>query len=612
MLELRRRIRSTYLWAWDHSIWIAMVLIVLIIGAAVIQADQAVRNDLHLAVLNAATDAGAKLRNYEAQHHYTDRKIIELSEADVQKSVRSWTPITSHISLEVLSKNSLLLYDSRDKSIHLYDASAAPSDAPWYSHITSHFHRPFWTGAFYTVQQPITDNWTLQTVITGENYLREIGRHLAVAFLGCVAIIILFAFPTYYRTTLTFRHYEQVVVTLLADSSGRETVEEFVTVLPQLVRKALYFDSCKVYLLRGGKLDLGASDPQPSEKQEISIDCDGDCFEATAARQRLPMVLNHPKGIKRVEARTAMRSHASGSMPYVAVPIIDPQEDVIIGLLTAEKPFGFEESHVTELHTLMRLVMVLYNNARATFQLNAILSRMIHQTREVALGTVVPILAHNLLGPLSAVEMIARDVAKKLAGSGREAIETQMRQVAEQMEQCGAVIERINAYRTIGANADPNLPSKPTDLVDVLKTICAFFGIYFQTQHIRLETNFEEDFNPIISIDEVDLLQVISNLFRNCDQAFKEARPKGTDATVTLTVMRDGERGVRVRVSDNGPGIPLAWRDKIFQPNFTTKAKGTGAGLPYCRNVIHDIGGTLELVAQDGPGATFNIDLPQK
>src|SRR5437773_214994 len=83
------------------------------------------------------------------------------------------------------------------------------------------------------------------------------------------------------------------------DSRGRETVEEFVTVLPQLVRRALYFDSCKVYLLREGALELRASDPPTADKGDISTDCDSDCFEAIAARQTLPMVLNHPKGIKR-------------------------------------------------------------------------------------------------------------------------------------------------------------------------------------------------------------------------------------------------------------------------------------------------------------------------
>jgi len=614
-LELRRRIRSAYLWAWDHSMWIAMGLILLIIATAVIQADQAARNDLHFAVLNAATDVGTKLRNYEALHHFTDRKIIELCESDVQKSVKSWTFIRSHISLQVLSKNSALRYDSRVKNIRWYDASAAvntPGYAPWYLRIRRHFRRPFWTGAFYTVQQPITDDWTLQTVITGENYLREIGRHLAVASVGCVAIIALFAFPTYYRTTLTFRHFEQIVATLLASARGRETVEEFVTVLPQLVRRALYFDSCKVYLFRDETLELRSSDPPITDKRDILIECDSDCFEATAARQPLPMVLNHPKGIKRVEARVGMRSLARRGVPYVAVPIIDPQDDVIIGLLTAEKSSAFEETHVTELHTLMRLVMILYNSTRTTYQLNEVLSRMIHQTRHVALGTVVPLLAHNLKGPFTAIEMIARNLAERWPELGREDIEEQLKTVAEEVIQCASLIDRINVYRTIGVGADPNLPAEPIDLIDVLKKICAFFGAYFQTQQIRLDTSFEHGFHPLVAIDALDLLQVISNLFINSDEAFKDAQRKGPDCTVTLTVMRGGPTGVRIRVSDNGPGIPPDLHEKIFQPDFTTKTEGTGAGLPYCRKVIRDMGGVLELVAQHGPGAAFNIDLPQK
>jgi len=95
----------------------------------------------------------------------------------------------------------------------------------------------------------------------------------------------------------------------------------------------------------------------------------------------------------------------------------------------------------------------------------------------------------------------------------------------------------------------------------------------------------------------------VSNL-RN--GAFLQQLPSGH---VQLKLQRLGNRAL-LAVSDNGVGIAPDNRDKIFQPNFSTKTTGMGLGLAITRRLIENIGGTIEFESEPGVGTTFYITLP--
>jgi two-component system CheB/CheR fusion protein len=68
---------------------------------------------------------------------------------------------------------------------------------------------------------------------------------------------------------------------------------------------------------------------------------------------------------------------------------------------------------------------------------------------------------------------------------------------------------------------------------------------------------------------------------------------------------------VTVLICDNGPGVPVHLRERIFDSFVTTKSNGTGLGLSLCKRFVESHGGRLELqTAGDGPGACFQIQLP--
>jgi signal transduction histidine kinase len=111
---------------------------------------------------------------------------------------------------------------------------------------------------------------------------------------------------------------------------------------------------------------------------------------------------------------------------------------------------------------------------------------------------------------------------------------------------------------------------------------------------------------PLIQGDDVLLRQAFSNLLRNAVQACAEI---GAAPNVTVLGRLEGVN-VRVLVEDNGPGIPIAARERIFQPFFTTKGRGTGLGLALVQKIIVTHNGRIQVASSATGGASLQVVLP--
>jgi two-component system nitrogen regulation sensor histidine kinase NtrY len=114
---------------------------------------------------------------------------------------------------------------------------------------------------------------------------------------------------------------------------------------------------------------------------------------------------------------------------------------------------------------------------------------------------------------------------------------------------------------------------------------------------------------PQIDADKNQLNQVVLNLVENA----RDAIGSRSEGRITVST-RLGEASDRVMliVEDNGPGIPLDLKDKVFAPYFTTKHTkgGTGLGLAIVHRIVSDHGGRIALADAPGGGARFAIELP--
>ena len=114
-----------------------------------------------------------------------------------------------------------------------------------------------------------------------------------------------------------------------------------------------------------------------------------------------------------------------------------------------------------------------------------------------------------------------------------------------------------------------------------------------------------------------EMSRVLLNLLGNAFDAVHEKMDTESDyvPTVIVTTRRIAD-GVEIRVKDNGPGIPIELKEKIYEPFFTTKPTGqgsTGLGLSLSYDIVtQGHGGTLAVESTEGEGATFVISLPHK
>ncbi|MDB4876834.1 MAG: integral rane sensor signal transduction histidine kinase [Gemmatimonadetes bacterium] len=109
---------------------------------------------------------------------------------------------------------------------------------------------------------------------------------------------------------------------------------------------------------------------------------------------------------------------------------------------------------------------------------------------------------------------------------------------------------------------------------------------------------------PAVSVDDVQIGQVLFNLLTNAMQSM------GDTGSIVCSARQDGNDTVALAVSDSGPGIPPDVARRIFEPLFTTKARGLGLGLTVSRMLAESNGGSLTFESTLGRGTTFTLRLP--
>jgi signal transduction histidine kinase len=112
---------------------------------------------------------------------------------------------------------------------------------------------------------------------------------------------------------------------------------------------------------------------------------------------------------------------------------------------------------------------------------------------------------------------------------------------------------------------------------------------------------------PAVRADAGQLILLFLNLFGNAHEAISDTRTQG-NITVRAFPFRDLDREwVKVEVADDGPGIPDAYIERIFEPHFTTKKSGSGFGLYLASQTLREQGGRLTVNNRSGGGACFTV-----
>lgn len=122
-------------------------------------------------------------------------------------------------------------------------------------------------------------------------------------------------------------------------------------------------------------------------------------------------------------------------------------------------------------------------------------------------------------------------------------------------------------------------------------------------RNVRLDLAVEDDL-PLVHVDPDQVGQILVNLFTNATQAMEEQ-----PGVLTISA-RNGDGRVRIQVRDTGPGVSKELVEKIFEPLFTTKARGIGLGLAVSRSLASANDGSLFVQNHPEGGAVFTLELP--
>jgi two-component system, sporulation sensor kinase E len=143
---------------------------------------------------------------------------------------------------------------------------------------------------------------------------------------------------------------------------------------------------------------------------------------------------------------------------------------------------------------------------------------------------------------------------------------------------------------------------KPASLNDIIQRTLELLQPEIENRGLHVKTKLARQL-PITPIDPTQIQQVLVNLIKNA----MHAMTKG--GTLTLQT-GEGADGIWVSIADTGGGIPQEQINRIFEPFYTTKKKGSGLGLMIVQRIVRAHGGRIELDSQVGRGTVFRIWLP--
>lgn len=204
-------------------------------------------------------------------------------------------------------------------------------------------------------------------------------------------------------------------------------------------------------------------------------------------------------------------------------------------------------------------------------------------------------LAHEIKNPLAGIK-VSMEVLHEDASVSEENREVLFKVIKE--------IKRIEALlKELLIFARPPKPQlNPTNINNIIDNSLSF------ANKLSPNISFIKDLGNNLSMtmaDQMQLQQIFLNLMLNA----VDAMPDG--GTLTIRTSEDREKNsILVEMSDTGRGIKKDAVDKIFQPFFTTKPKGTGMGLAIAKRIVEEHGGNIHVKTAVGEGTTFGIVFP--
>jgi signal transduction histidine kinase/CheY-like chemotaxis protein len=316
----------------------------------------------------------------------------------------------------------------------------------------------------------------------------------------------------------------------------------------------------------------------------------------------------------------------------IYVPLVAKER--VLGIITIQsfEKDAYDDHHLNVMKTLASYTSIALDNAAAYRQLNeqehenrrlfeeAERARAFAEEADAAKSAFLSTVSHELRTPLTSVLGFAKIIKKRLEDRIFPLIQTEDRKVQQTIRQ---VEDNLKVVVSEGERLTKLIDDvldlakieagklewhmAPVTIADVITHATAATASLFETKGLRVVTEVTPDLPPVTG-DRDRLIQVVINLISNSVK-FTET------GSVTCRARRQGN-DIVVSVTDTGVGISAGDQPKVFErfkqvgDTLTDKPKGTGLGLPICREIVEHHGGRIWVESEPGRGSTFSFTLP--
>ncbi|WP_340067237.1 HAMP domain-containing sensor histidine kinase [Ascidiimonas aurantiaca] len=223
--------------------------------------------------------------------------------------------------------------------------------------------------------------------------------------------------------------------------------------------------------------------------------------------------------------------------------------------------------------------------------------KLARSEREQAWREMARQVAHEIKNPLTPMRLSVQSFERKFDPDDPNI-------VTKVKEYSNTLIQQIDTMSSI-ASAFSNfakMPAQQNETLNIVKVVKLALDI-FNENYISLVAQEEE---IIAKLDRTQLIRVVTNLVKNAIQAMDETSEPNIVVSITTE-----ENLIKITVADNGKGIPDDFKDKIFEPKFTTKTSGMGLGLGMVKNIVETYQGNITFTSQTGKGTVFTVTFPK-
>ena len=351
----------------------------------------------------------------------------------------------------------------------------------------------------------------------------------------------------------------------------------------------------------------------------------GEGWASQIIRKGEPLLIN--KDVQELRTQLGMPQIGIPAASYLGVPI--PVGDEIIGVLSVqstEHENRFNENDQRLLSTIASSVGVALRNAKLFEEVKqakqeAEMASKIAEKANAAKSAFLSTVSHELRTPLTSVLGFAKIIRKRLeekifpaVQKADNKVDKTINQISENLQVVIAEGERLthlindvlDLAKIEAGKMEWNFET--VSIAEIVDRAISASSSLFEQKSLNFEKYIEPDL-PAVSGDRDKLIQVIINLISNS--------VKFTDTgSVSCRVYRKNEE-VIVSISDTGIGIAEEDFAAVFEQfkqvggdTLTDKPKGTGLGLPICKEIIEHHGGRIWLESEVGKGSTFSFALP--